>query len=295
MSRDPFEELFGPLNDDNDVDAGASESDARTAPLPKQEQPPAASPTVPMPAARPAAAPAAATEPIVRRSNAQPIPGGQPFADAPAPQPAAAPRATQPMPARQRLAHEQAERVHNSQRPEKQPKTLGKALPWIIVAIIAIAAIVVAIVLVNGTGNKPAPTPEPQTNSADATSDGNTPEPEEPEAVIPPEPEKQEDEVPSVEVGATNTLPIEAWDATSELSARLGSASYSIPDNKNLELSSDLIASFPADCGYSDGAWGATKNDDGTYSVRRPAACDAAPGLYSEVWGLLAAWVDTIK
>lgn len=279
MSRDPFEELFGPLADDagdgaGDGNTGAGSgrgSDAPTAPLP------AAPPAAPAPV------------PGVRRGQGRQTPNTV----------AAGAAATAPVPARQRLAHEQAERVHTAQ--EQSPGNRGATssrLPWIIVGAVAIIAIIVSIVVVNvarGSDNAP----EANTNTTTTEPEATQPETPEPTPTTPEKPapeEKPKDEVPSVEVGPTNVMLIGPWNATSQLSQRFGSASFVIPDNVNLELSSGLLDSFPESCKAMRTAWGATRLDDGTYQVRKPAeSCAEAPELYDTVWGLTAAWVDTIK
>lgn len=279
MSRDPFEELFGPLGDDvNDTEGAVQGNDAPTAPLPTTR-----------PAITGVGGQRGDVDGIRRRQGSQ---IGQPTAPI-------EPVVAAPMSARQPLAREQAERVMAAQAaPERRDRR--KITPWLVVGIVAVAAIVGSISVVNAVRGgdteaadttaetAPSATPKPQTPVVPET-------PTEPEEK--PEPEKKpSDEAPKVEVGPTNVLPIEAWSATSQLSARLGSTSYSIPDNVNLELTSDLLGSFPAGCGFAANAWGATRLDDGSFAVRKPAAiCTEAPELYDEVWGLVAAWVDTIK
>ena len=204
----------------------------------------------------------------------------------------------QPVPARDRLAYEQAERVHTAQLATKPvPTNRGaKARPWIIVGAVAVVALIGSIVVVNlargGADTTAAPTPttsqEPTTS---APSTPTTPPPSETE-----EPTPDPDEVPTVEVGATNNMPIGPWNATSELSQKLGSTTFAIPDGSNLVLSSALLDSFPDQCADMRSAWGATLVAEGSYEIRKPATrCAEAPELYDEVWGLVAAWVKTIK
>ncbi|MHA3683640.1 hypothetical protein ACXR2W_05240 [Leucobacter sp. HY1908] len=285
MSRDPFEELFGPLNDDaNDAsgtDAGRSETP--TAPLPTS-RPAARQPVLPQPVApQPAAAQSSEPVPGVRRGQ----------------QPAAEPvTAAAPMPARQRLAHEQAERVHTNQGPTAKKKA---PMPWIIVGAVAVVAIILSIVVVNvvrGAESAPQATP-PSSNTTETTpqTPEATPDTEQPETPVKPEPEpEKKDEAPQVDVGEVTSMPIGPWNSASQISTRFGMVYYAIPDNVNLELTSELLSSFPEECAAMRTAWGATRLDDGTIQIRKPAeSCAAAPELYNEVWGLVAAWIGTIQ
>lgn len=274
MSRDPFEELFGPLSDD----AGNGDTGAESA---RGSE----TPTAPLPTPR-----ADAPVPGVRRRQGGQEPNLVPAVTA----------ATAPVPARKRLAHEQAERVHTAQQPaSSRGNVTSSRLPWIIVGAVAVIAIVVSIVVVNiARGTESAPeantntTTEPTTPQPEPESD--TPSPTTPET---PKPEERpKDEAPSVEVGPTDVMLIGPWNATSQLSQRFGPARFEIPDNVNLQLSSGLLDSFPESCAAMRTAWGATRLDDGTFQVRKPAeSCAEAPELYDTVWGLVTAWVETIK
>ena len=203
-----------------------------------------------------------------------------------------------PVPARDRLAYEQAERVRTAQLETKPEPTnrIAKFRPWIIVGVVAVLALVGSIVMVNLArgGGDTTVTPAPTTTQPTTESSPSTPATTEPTETDDPTPDA--DEVPAVEVGPTNNMPIGPWNATSELSQKLGSTSFSIPDGSNLVLSSALLDSFPNECADMRTAWGATLLENGTYEVRKPATrCAAAPELYDEVWGLVAAWVTTIK
>lgn len=215
-----------------------------------------------------------------------------------------------PVPARNRLVQEQAERVRTSQLPAGKsgpatratsvdPSRAAQAKPWIVVGVIAVLAIVASIVVLNiargGQETAPEATQGPQptttepspspTMGDDAQTDGDAEEEDEQPAA---------DAPPQVDVGPTNTMRIDAWGVTSELSQRFGSTSYAIPDNVNLVLTSDLLASFPDSCAAMRQGWGATRQEDGTFTVLRPAEpCAEAPELYGEVWGLVDAWVKT--
>lgn len=178
------------------------------------------------------------------------------------------------------------------------------AKPWIVVGIIAVVAIVVSIFVLNlvrGGGSETNRSPEASTAAPTETSSPTTGAEDDTDKADDDDKEKKDDErnsdePPEVEVGNTNTLPIGPWNATSELSQRFGSAYFSIPDNVNLTLTSDLLNSFPDSCADMRQEWGATKLDGGGYEVRKPAkTCEDAPELYDEVWGLTAAWVDTIE
>lgn len=209
--------------------------------------------------------------------------------------------APQPVPARERLAQEKAERLASTSPlptggapvQPKREKQDNPAKPWVIVGAIAAVAIAASALVINMVRSDETPQP-----AATATP---TPSPT-PTPTAPAEKDDVEDEepdtggVPEVEVGPTNTMPIGPWDATSELSQRFGSTSFNIPDGVNLVLTNDLLNSFPESCAAMRGEWGATKADGGKYEVLKPATkCQDAPELYDEVWGLIDAWVKTIR
>lgn len=203
----------------------------------------------------------------------------------------------QPVPARERLAQEQAERVRTAQlsmdqREPKRSRSNPAATPWIVVGLVAVLAIVASIIVVNlvrggqtetGGGTDPGtqqPTEEPSTPTEPTTP--TTPEEE---------PEEPGDEVPEVEVGQTMELQIPQWGVSGDLSGRFGSTSYVLENgNTELWLSSQLINQLPC-----DGNWGAVQTADGKYEVLKPAErCAAAPELYDELWGLTDAFVRSI-
>lgn len=205
----------------------------------------------------------------------------------------------QPVPARERLAYEQAERVRTAQLATKSVQTsrMSKGKPWIIVGLVAVLALVGSIVVVNmargGEDTTASPSTTAPTTREPSTTPATTPATTEPEETDEPTPD--ENKVPSVEVGETNRLPIGPWSAMSYLSQKLGSTTFNIPDGVNLTLSSDLLNSFPEECADMRQAWGATLLENGKFEIRKPATrCAAAPELYDEVWGLVAAWVETI-
>ncbi|QIM17480.1 hypothetical protein G7067_13355 [Leucobacter insecticola] len=200
-----------------------------------------------------------------------------------------------PVSARDRLAYEQAERVRTSQLATKpQPSDrIDKAKPWIVVGMVAVLALVGAILVLNlargdDTTAKPTADPAPQTNTSSKPTTTSKPETSKPVETTP--------AIPQVEVGATNPLPIVPWGVTSELSQKFGSTSFNIPDGANLVLTSSLLDSFPDSCAAMRQEWGATRLEDGTFKVRKPAgSCKAAPELFDEIWGLTDAWVKTIR
>ncbi|SJN08059.1 hypothetical protein FM113_00675 [Leucobacter sp. 7(1)] len=221
----------------------------------------------------------------------------------------------EPVPARERLAHEQAERVRTAQLPAERSATRStstlprddsdagrnrssSAKPWIIVGIVAVVAILASIVVLNlarGGGDEPTPTAGP-TTQAPTTTEAPKPTPtpsEKPETDKP-----DEDEPPAVDVGDTYGFPITQWNATSQWPVRLGGATYALSgaDNAELRLSGELFNSFPDACAAMRTEWGASRQPDGSFAVAKPASkCTAAPELYDEVWGLLNAWVGTMK
>ncbi|GAA1630165.1 hypothetical protein [Leucobacter chromiireducens] len=220
----------------------------------------------------------------------------------------------EPVPARERLAHEQAERVRTAQLPaersvSRSTSTLPRddsatgrdrttsAKPWIIVGIVAVVAILASIVVLNLArgGDDPAPTTAPTTQApTTTTAPTTTPSPSEKPETEEPDP----DEPPVVDVGDTYAFPITQWNVTSQWPVRLGGATYALSgqDNAELRLSGDLFNSFPEACAAMRTQWGANRQPDGTFEVAKPAsACSAAPELYDEVWGLLNAWVGTMK
>ena len=213
----------------------------------------------------------------------------------------------QPVPARERLAQEQAERVRTAQLPmerggrgpwqsdDQRGERKAKALPWIIVGIVAVLAIVASIVAVNVARGGDAAVAPAETTAAPQPTKPQTTKPAT-EDTAEEEPEEDPDKVPTVEVGPTSEMQIVPWNVTSQFPQRLGSTTFAIPDNVNLILTSDLLNSFPDSCAAMRQQWGAKRLDNGTFELLRPAErCAAAPELYDEMWGLLDAWVKTIK
>lgn len=215
-----------------------------------------------------------------------------------------------PVPARERLAYEQAERVRTAQLPMSQGpkggapggssgKGIKQAKPWIIVGIVAVVAIIASIVVVNiargGEGDPGEATPTTAPTTA-PTATPTTPSPT-PSDVKPTSEKPDENTPPSVEVGETTSFPVEQWGASSQWPQRLGAASYALSGegNAELRLTGDLFNSFPESCAAMRGEWGATRLANGAFEVAKPATkCAEAPELYDEVWGLVAAWTQTI-
>lgn len=227
-----------------------------------------------------------------------------PFEELFGPEDAGAQAEPRPVPARERLSYEQAERVRTAQL-ATEPKRTGarrapQALPWIVVGAVAVIAIVVSIVLVNlargDAGANEATTGRPSTTAPSATPSPTPSSDAEEDADGAGNAEDEDpNEVPAVEVGPTSTLDIPAWGVTSQLSQKFGMTSYVIPDNVNLQLSSPLIDSLPEECAAMRSQWGVTQGADGSYTVLKPAErCEAAPELYDELWGLTDAFAKSV-
>lgn len=205
---------------------------------------------------------------------------------------------TQPVPARDRLAYEQGDRVRTAQL-HTEPRSSARSIaakPWIIVGAVAVLALIASILVVNlarggGDGSEAS---TPAQTEAPATSEP-TPTPSASETPKKEDPEEKSDEVPKVDVGATNLLDIPDWGVTSQLSSKFGMTSYRLEGN-DLVLDSPLTNSLPEACADMRGAWGITKTSNGSFEVRKPATrCDAAPELYDELWGLAAAFAESVK
>lgn len=219
------------------------------------------------------------------------------------------PTEPQPVPARQRLSYEQAERVRTAQL-STEPRTARtqsgeapRALPWIVVGVVAVVAIVVCIVLVNVVrGGEASETPKPSSSPSSTPSATPTPSAADDDDSTDAQADADGDDaddpnaVPDVEVGPTSQLQITQWNATSDLSQKFGRTQYYI-EGENLQLlESPLIASLPESCAAMRTQWGATRGADGTFTLMKPAEkCAAAPEVYDEIWGLTDAFVKTIK
>lgn len=204
--------------------------------------------------------------------------------------------APEPVPARQRLAQEQAERLDTAQLPQaagKPKKNDHPAKPWVIVGIIAVAALIASAVAVNAVrGGDPEPTPAaaptntPTSQAPEPTSEG--PEPST-------EPEPDDGSVPQVEVGTTFSMDIDAWDVKVDASNKLGYITYKL-DGENLVVSGGLIDDFAKACPSDSGPWGMTRVSGTEFTVLKPAErCSDAPELYDELWGQLDAMANSAQ
>lgn len=178
---------------------------------------------------------------------------------------------------------------------ERRERPAG-LIPWIVVGAVTVVALIASVLIVTTARGadeaEPAPAPTTQTDPSSTPDPVQTPEPTD----EPDEPEDS-DAVPDVEVGSTFDVPIEAWGVTAQASNKFGSVSYKFidGDNSTLILSSGLIDSLPASCSAMHDQWG-VKKSGGDYELVKPAErCDDASAVYDEIWGLMAALVDSIK
>lgn len=292
MSRDPLEELFGPLDSD-DTGTGATETRA----LPEAGDVDTSAATQPMtsvapqPAAPRTAAPAAAPRTAAQPPAPQPAPRTAPVAGSAAPvRPAAQPR----------IARSGAAEPATRQVPATR-RGMGAALPWIIVGAVAVVALVGSLLVVNAMRGDD-PQPEPSTSAPQPTpSETEEPQTEAPE----PEPEEPAAETaPTVEVGP-NPIPLDISYAgiSVESSQKLTNPQwfYQAGPPERVMFESGLMNSFPDACAamrspQGQSPWGIEKGDDGKWSVVRPGGtCSADPKLYDEVWGLMQAVADSVK
>lgn len=319
MSRDPLEELFGPLDSDEpetgsfetgaDAASGEANSEAATqafepAPAVRPRAGRAAAdprsdadaPTAAFDAAETGAAPTAAAPTAAApvgaaptRAQSQPLtPGGSP-AGAPA-----------PAPVRPRIQRPQGAE------PPTQPvpadaKRSNSALPWIIVAVVAVLALVGSLLVVNAIG-KDDPKPE-ETTEAPAPTPSET-DGQETETAPPEVEEPEEEKAPVVDVGADPlSLPISFANITVETSRKLTNPQwfYHAGPPERVMFESGLMNSFPDSCAamrspVGQSPWGIEKGEGDTWEVVRPeGTCAADPDLYNEVWGLMQAVADSVK
>ncbi|WP_053384882.1 flagellar basal body-associated FliL family protein [Leucobacter celer] len=209
------------------------------------------------------------------------------------------PEQPQPVPARERLAQEQAERVRTAQLPMEQRKPKrsrggSAAKPWIVVGLVAVLAIIASIVVVNIVrgGDDEGPAAAPTTEQPSEQPSQTTPPSEDPDETEAPDDEAPADDVPRVEVGDTTSMAITQWGVSGDVSVKFGSTQYRLENgNTELWLDSPLIRDLPC-----EGNWGAVQTAGGQYEVLRPAErCAAAPELYDELWGLTDAFVQSIQ
>lgn len=214
----------------------------------------------------------------------------------------------EPVPARERLSYEQAERVktatlptRQSARKAKQPRARSEAdhpaRPWVIVGIVAALALVGSAVIVNlvradstptaaapTATRTPAPVPTPTQPTTPTADPGEQ------------EPSDESDAPPKVDVGTTGNMDVPLWGIKAQISGKFQWPSYEIRGDDLVLLNSSLIDQLPASCAAMREQWGITKVSDSKFEVLRPATrCDEAPELYDELWGLTAAMVDSIK
>lgn len=254
-----------------------------------------------------------------------------------------------PVPARERLAYEQAERIKTAPlptRPEKPAKEkpakqkrdrkaekqaaenaaaatgpvstgvaatgaaatgaaatasgsapddrIAKAKPWIIVGLVTVVALVASIVVLNlaradeDPSSTAAPTTQEPTTSKPATSTSASDDEEEDE-------DRPADEVPEVEVGPTGEMNVPTWGITAQISGKFGWPQYVINGEQLVLTGSPLIESLPDSCAAMRQQWGIQRTADGKYEVLKPAErCEAAPELYDELWGLTDALVQSV-
>lgn len=238
MSKDPLEELFGPVDPEGTAPTQAFLPPTDLSPQPARPQPP--------------------------RS--------QQFPQEPA---------TQPVP--------------------EVKKRGGMLLPWIIVAVVAIAALVGALVFVNMNTSK-AGDKEPTGTSTEQPSD--QPTTDAPSETPSEEPETPEvTEAPAVDVGETYPMEISYAGIEIQGPAKLNPNAWYVPTQTGDEVMfhAAVMGSFPDSCAdmrsvEGKSPWGIRKEADGTWSVIRPGdGCAAAPELYNEVWGLMQAVADSAK
>lgn len=169
-------------------------------------------------------------------------------------------------------------------------------MPWVVVGVVALVAIIGATFLIGGLrggAEEVAPAPVEKVEPVAPTPEADVTEEEAPEEVVE---EPKTDEAPTVEVGATYPIPVPQWNASFDLSDRLGSScGYNI-EGENLVMCTDLVESFPESCSAFRTGWGITRLADGKFELLRPeGTCDDAKALYDNVWGLMQAAADSMK
>ncbi|GAA2843988.1 hypothetical protein FB468_3254 [Leucobacter komagatae] len=279
MSRDPLEELFGPLDSD-DTETGALETSAN--------------PT------------ADSVDTSAATRAFEPAPAVRPRADrGPAPRSAVNPDAQTapfaPAPVRGRTNREARQELPTRPVPA-EGKRSNAALPWIIVAGVAVLALVGALLVVNalrgGGEEKPAPTteaPAPTTTTPETTeTETAPPTPEEPEV----------EEAPKVDVGPNPiSMDISYAGISVQSSQKLTNPQwfYHAGPPERVMFESGLMNSFPDSCSAmrspeGKSPWGIEKGEGNTWTVVRPeGTCEADTKLYDEVWGLMQAVADSAK
>ena len=271
MSKDPLDELFGPLDGD-DAEGDAPEIDSAAAAPTRAHNP------FPEPAPRPAQATAAELFP-----NAAPDPVSTPASPA-------APGTTR-----------SRDELPTKPVPANRKKS-GAALPWIIIGAVAVLLLIGAFIFVNTmTGSddpEPVPTPEAPATEDPVPTPSETPS-EEPTA----EPEPTATEAPAVEVGETGTMEISYAGISVDFSYKLSNIQwfYQAGPPERVLIETGLMNSFPDSCAamrspVGQSPWGIEKDPAGGWSVVRPeGTCAEDPALYDEVWGLMQALADSAK
>lgn len=246
------------------------------------------------------------------------------------------PEASQPVPARERLAFEQAERVKTSPLPTTGSKAerrsaakaearaeqarqdamtpaqsakpsgtadgdrLAGAKPWIIVGLVTVVALIASIVVLNLVrAGEPAETASSETaittdtSSSQSASKSPTTERDSEKTKTT---EKESNKPPAVEVGTTGEMNVPLWGITAQISGKFGWPRYEIRGEQLVLLDSPLIQQLPDSCAAMREQWGVERTAQGGYEVLKPAqSCAAAPELFDEIWGLTAAMVETIQ
>lgn len=180
----------------------------------------------------------------------------------------------------------------------------NSALPWVIIAVVAVIALVAAIFVVSTMNRADEVDPEttvetPQT--PDPESPAVDPTEEAPEETQAPEPEATEP--PRVEVGPTVAMEISCVSIAVEASGKLEPNGWFCPggDTNRVTWESRLMNSFPESCAAMrspslQSPWGIEQDETGKWIAVRPeGTCAADPELYNEVWGLMQAVADSAK
>ncbi|MGO3148030.1 MAG: hypothetical protein ACTIJ6_10170 [Leucobacter sp.] len=183
-------------------------------------------------------------------------------------------------------------------------KRSAKALPWIIVGVVALLLLVGALIFVNSI-QAPEAAPE-QTTEAPVTEDTPTEDTEETPTEAPeetPTEEPAEDQAPVVDPGATFPMEIAPLGISVDVSQQLTNVEWfsQVGPPERVLIQSGLMNSFPDSCaamrspeGMSP--WGLVRGEGDTWTVvRPPGTCEAAPELYDQVWGLMQAMADSAR
>lgn len=302
MSRDPLEELFGPLDSDDtetgaietDEIAAAGDADSEAATRAFEPAPPVTARAEQVPAVtRPAATEASPKSPFEHILPApKPVPAASPTGQL------AGQQAGQPAGARA----QRQERDEPPTRPVPAAKKRSTpALPWIIVGAVAVLALGGAFLVVKAISGDDAK-PEATTEAPAPTT--SAPSGEESEAPEPTPEEPEEPKAPTADVGPNPiSMDISYAGISVESSQKLTNPLwfYQAGPPERVMFESGLMNSFPDACAamrspVGQSPWGIEKGEDGTWTVVRPAGtCSADSKLYDEVWGLMQAVADSAK